>query len=396
MPAQTPVMFVGGGGGGSVLQGECAEATADCGLTATEFGVVETVLNEARAAQDTCSSYDEARNLDEATRSFESSDAEGHRTTTQSARLRPSLRKRHLSRCAVGPVQHPVLWERRTVAPAVPHYQGPCLRLAAPCAVTTLVPELRFVDGDPGQPRAVGGAVSKSDMQAHRARCIRQVLRDARDEDRSRLRSSNLTASNRPRATETERRLIEQTLPEPPLLATTAAAHATGAAIDPDASDEATATDVEEQAEGCVGAVLEAQQDALEEEVGRQHRDERAETERAMHQSEREARERSAYASDQVALVHREQTLRGASTNAAATVRYRATLRETTATAVRALADHSRASAAIQALPVLRALAMEVAAGKPAQRDESHGVLPDVRTPAPAEPALETVTLLDS
>ncbi len=51
LPAQTPGMFVGGGGSGTSLSGECAAAAADCGLSAVDFTPFEQVAGRRPRAR---------------------------------------------------------------------------------------------------------------------------------------------------------------------------------------------------------------------------------------------------------------------------------------------------------------------------------------------------------
>lgn len=396
LPAQTPAMFVGGGGQGSGLQGECAEATADCGLTSSEFGPMEQVTSELRAAHDSCARYDRARHLEEVPRAFETEDTEARSDAEQADELRPSARTRHLSRCAAGSPQHPALFEDRAVAPAVPHHVGLTPRVSAPTAVSTLVPELRFVGGDPAQPRPSGQGISPRDMTAHRHRCIRQVLRDARDEDRPRLRSTDLMGATRPRQEESERRFVEQALPEPPSLARSASGEAEGASADPDAGDDLDATSAERRAEGCVAAAMEAQESEMEQDIARQLGDDRPATEREAHSDEREARQRAERASRDVAEARRAERSEAMSGgDRASLAKARVSVRAAVTDLGRAQADRASASDRVAKLPALRALAAEVQARPAGRSSERRGRLPDVRTPAPTQPAMDTVTLSD-
>ena len=94
LPAQTPGMFVGGGGSGTSLTGRCAEAAADCGLTPLDFAPFEQLIQVVRVAHNRCQDYDDALWLVERKRAFETQDTQRCDETRPEAALprRPTSR----------------------------------------------------------------------------------------------------------------------------------------------------------------------------------------------------------------------------------------------------------------------------------------------------------------
>src|SRR5690606_37298965 len=91
---------------GTTLTGECAEAAADCGLSAIDFAPFEQLIDVVRAAHDRCREYDQTRWLAERERSFDTEDTEEQRAQNEERRLRrrPTSRERYLAQCVPAPL----------------------------------------------------------------------------------------------------------------------------------------------------------------------------------------------------------------------------------------------------------------------------------------------------
>lgn len=421
LPAQTPGMFVGGGGQGTSLTGECAEAAADCGLSEADFAPFEQVIEVVRAAQARCRAYDQARWLAERERSFDTKDTDGRASRDEERKLprRPTPRERHLAQCVPAPIIHPGFFQLEPGnpgtnvrphsdaglpgamaydahrAPAAPIPRGLTHRTGVHHTFSTLRPELLFPNGPGSEAREAGSALSSEELRQYRQARVREVLRSAQDEDQPRLRSTNLTAHTRPRQAESERRDIEQVLPEPPQLGSEAAPEASGSQRGPQDADDGGGGGVQRQAEGCVAAVMDAQEKEMQREVRVGYSDGFIETQNeaqaASRSAEREhdrarAEVRAAAASARYAELDGDRRSRDA-----------AFLRSQSAVAdyARAGADRRRAGQRLAALPALRGRALESMAAPPQERDEFSGRLPNAGTSAPSCPVSETTIVPD-
>jgi hypothetical protein len=269
LPAQTPGTFLGGGGSGTTLTGECAEAVADCGLSAIDFAPFDQLIEVVRAAHDRCRDYDDTRWLEEHERAFDHRDVEAQSSQAAESRLRraPTGRERHLAECVGAPIVHPSFYAQRgggfppayfpPRAPAAPQSRGLTPRLGVNRVFSTLRAELRASDG---RARHAGDWLDADVLRSHRDERVAAILLDAQDEDEPRLRSTDLAASIRPRQAESERRALEQELPQPPQIPRASSGEASGAEAAGDDDESASANGPQRQAQGCVGGAAEAQQ----------------------------------------------------------------------------------------------------------------------------------------
>lgn len=422
LPAQTPGMFVGGGGSGTELTGECAAAVADCGLSEVDFAPFEQLIEVVRAAHDRCHAYDEARHLDEQERSFDTDPTRASRSGEREVRLprRPTSRERHLSLCIAAPLLDPSFYRTRSgdpetnlpadparglpgalgydpaLAPAAPQYVGASIRTGVHTAFSTLYPEVRYAHGSDGawRLRSVGEPLSADELRMHRARRIAAILRDAQDEDTPRLRGTYLMSSTRPRQAESDRRAIEQVLPEPPQIPSEVAPSASGAGPGGDESDGSGSSSQPARAGGCVNSVADAQQREMQRRVRDEYGDGYAERERATHAAEREAHREHMRA--MAALESARYAARAARRrlDPLARARTEAAERKAARTATRTLVDRAATAAAGTALASLRAQAMQLHA-LTAERGQLSGRVPQTGRAPATYPVMESISSFD-
>ncbi|MCA9608454.1 MAG: hypothetical protein KC619_22775 [Myxococcales bacterium] len=327
LPAQTPGVFIGGGGAGSSLSGECAAAVADAGLSSVDFGTLESVTESVEAAAGRCQDYQEARWLEEVEREFETAAAGGSENEGERARLRrrPTPRQRHLKQCVAAPLLDPRffrsnIWDPSTNTPAgpgqsppgaagydplralsSPTYRGPTMVTAVLAVVSKLDPPLvAHSPAEGARNRTPGTALSEEETTAALRLAIRGVLAAAAHEDRPRLRSVELSQHRRPRQEESEQREAERARPEAPALAETAQPEASG--VDPSADEGADAPDSDtgHSAGGCVEAQSASSVAAMREEIHEQCASVDGDAEDATGQEELAARRSESRASIEV------------------------------------------------------------------------------------------------
>jgi hypothetical protein len=379
LPAQTPGTFVGGGGSGTSLTGDCAAAAADCGLSALDFAPFEQAIAVVRAAHERCADYDDARWLEERERELTVRDTEAQRESAPESRLRrvPSSRERRLALCVAAPIVHPSFYQSRAgdsrtnvtpgydaqLAPAAPHLRGLCMRTAAHHA---------FRASDPALPRS--GAIDSDTMKRYRQARVREILTDAADEDAPRLRSTSLASSTRPRQAESERRALEQTLPAPPQLASAVAPSAEGAEVSADRSDDDPTSSVKRRAEGCVGGTADAQERAMQREIRDSYGDDYPETQRRAQERERGTqRERDRRA---IGWESADDRVQDAPEDRGEADRARVDERRAAVALARASTDHEASRNTVAAMPALRLQAIELGAGQ-MQMGELEGHMPN-------------------
>ncbi len=298
LPAQTPGMFVGGGGSGSSLTGECAAAVADAGLSDADFGTLEVVTESVEAAAGRCQAYRQARFLDEAERAFSPDSVGRSADEDERARLmrRPTARQRHLDLCVAAPLLDARFFRtepsdpstnaragRRGAPPgaagydplralAAPLYQGPTMNTARLAVISKLdAPLVETPPGELTRRRAEGEPLSQADTTTALRGAIRGALVAAASEDAPRLRSVALAECRRPRQDEAAQREAVRARPEPPATADTAQPAVSG--VDPDESGGADAPDSDtgHSAAGCVEAQASSSVAAMREEVQAEH-----------------------------------------------------------------------------------------------------------------------------
>lgn len=402
LPAQTPGMFVGGGGSGDRLSGECAQAVADAGLSETDLGSFEEVHGSVSAAQLQCRNYDSARFLDEAERRFDASRARASEGTSDEARL-PTARERHLSMCVPAPWLPASLFRARADDPStnvpagrdneppgafgfdptramhLPFYQGPAMRTALPQVLSSLVPALCTSDTEGRLRRQRPGTPVAENVIARLSRhAIDMVLAAAMSEDRPRLRAADLTSSRRPRRAEAEHREAQSSRPAPPRLAASEtvsvpAPSAVDGAADDHSGDGASAP----PGGGCVSGLAQATVSSMRREVSERYAEGYVEEERAVESREMQARVDASR--ERVELEHTQADARYASRRERP--RAQVALREEEARAIGAQAVLGVAAAALGSLAGLREQAFELGRTRQTRSAALSGRVPESYIP---------------
>lgn len=383
VPAQTPGMFVGGGGSGSSLSGECAAAVADAGLSDADFGTVEAVTESVEAAGARCQGYQEARWLEEVEREFEPEAAQVSCSAGERARLRgrPTLRQRHVDQCVAAPLLDPRFFRSDVDDPSTnvaagpglsppgaagydplralagPVYRGPTMTTAVLAVVSKL--DRPLVEQPPrelSRRRPPGTALSKEETASALRRAICGVLAAAGSEDGPRLRSVDLSQYRRPRQEESEQREAERARPDAPALAETAQPEANGVDPSPDEGSGAPDSDTGHSAGGCVEAQSSSNVAAMREEIHAEHSAVDAEAEEEVEQEDLAARRTETRAT--VDYHGRADTSRASAGSASPR-------------AARAEAGRRRAAAALTAAIAARAVAAAKRAAAPAMGEQA-------------------------